>query len=73
MCQNHLNSLYVFSQIADLKETDYKTTLAITALIELLIQKKLITPQELSTYATALENEAEIRLQSITPNEIHPV
>lgn len=73
MRQNHLNSLYVFSQIADLKETDYKTTLAITALIELLIQKKLITPQELSTYATALENEAEIRLQSITPNEIHPV
>lgn len=73
MCQNHLNSLYVFSQIADLKENDYKTTLAITALIELLIQKKLITPQELSTYATALENEAEIRLQSITPNEIHPV
>lgn len=73
MRQNHLNSLYVFSQIADLKETDYKTTLAITALIELLIQKKLITPQELSTYATALENEAEIRLQSITPNELHPV
>ncbi len=73
MRQNHLNSLYVFSQIADLKETDYKTTLAITALIELLIQKKLITHQELSTYATALENEAEIRLQSITPNEIHPV
>lgn len=73
MCQNHLNSLYVFSQIADLKETDYKTTLAITALIELLIQKKLITPQELSLQANLLENEAETKLQATLPSELHPV
>lgn len=73
MYQNHLNSLYVFSQLADLKETDYQTTLAITALIELLIQKKLITHQELSSQATALANEAEDKLQATLPSGIHPV
>ncbi|MBQ8682351.1 MAG: hypothetical protein IJ510_01340 [Selenomonadales bacterium] len=73
MHHDHLNSLCVFSQIADLKETDYKTTLAITALIELLIQKNLITPQELSREATALEAEAEQELRNIAPNDTHPV
>ena len=62
MNHTQLNSLAVFSQIADLKETDYKTTLAITALIELLITKNVIKPQELSQIATDLEHEAETQL-----------
>ena len=62
MDHTQLNSLAVFSQIADLKETDYKTTLAITALIELLITKNIITPQELRSIATDLEHEAETQL-----------
>ena len=62
MNHTQLNSLAVFSQIADLKETDYKTTLAITALIELLINKNIITPQELRSTATDLEHEAETQL-----------
>ncbi|MBQ1248465.1 MAG: hypothetical protein IIX92_00280 [Selenomonadales bacterium] len=62
MNHTQLNSLAVFSQIADLKETDYKTTLAITALIELLITKNIITPQELRSIATDLEHEAETQL-----------
>jgi hypothetical protein len=62
MNHTQLNSLAVFSQIADLKETDYKTTLAITALIELLINKNIITPQELRSIATDLEHEAETQL-----------
>ena len=62
MNHTQLNSLAVFSQIADLKETDYQTTLAITALIELLITKNIITPQELRSIATDLEHEAETQL-----------
>lgn len=73
MDHTQLNSLAVFSQIADLKETDYKTTLAITALIELLIHKNVITPQELSRIATNLEEEAEAQLQHLSPNEPHSV
>ena len=73
MNHTQLNSLAVFSQIADLKETDYKTTLAITALIELLIHKNVITPQELSRIAAALEDEAEAQLQHLSPNELHSV
>lgn len=73
MDHTQLNSLAVFSQIADLKETDYKTTLAITALIELLIHKNVITPQELSRIAAGLEEEAEVHLQHLSPNELHSV
>ena len=73
MDHTQLNSLAVFSQIADLKETDYKTTLAITALIELLIHKNVITPQELSRIATDLETEAETQLQHSSPNERYSI
>ena len=72
MNHTQLDSLAVFSQIADLKETDYKTTLAITALIELLITKNIITPQELRSIATDLEHEAETQLQ-LSPNGLHSV
>ena len=72
MNHTQLNSLAVFSQIADLKETDYKTTLAITALIELLISKNVSTPQELSHIATDLAHEAETQLQ-LSPNGLHSV
>ena len=73
MDHTQLNSLAVFSQIADLKETDYKTTLAITALIELLIHKNVITPQELSRIATDLETEAETQLQHSSTNERYSI
>ena len=73
MNHTQLNSLAVFSQIADLNETDYKTTLAITALIELLIHKNVITPQELSRIATDLEEEAETQLQHLPLNDLHSV
>ena len=73
MNHTQLTSLAVYSQIADLKETDYKTTLAITALIELLIHKNVITPQELSRIAAGLEEEAETQLRHLSPNELHSV
>jgi len=39
----------VLSQIADLKETEYTNILVLSSLIELLIEKGLITEQELSS------------------------
>jgi len=50
-----MNMLDMAGQLADLKDIDYKNTLAIAALIELLIEKKLFTRQEFSLKAQQLE------------------
>ena len=52
---NH-NALEIFSQISILKDVDYKNTLAISVLIELLIEKNIFTRQDFAQKASALEN-----------------
>lgn len=50
-----INDLNLIGQLADLKDTDYKNTLAISVLIELLIEKGLFTRQEFTQKACAIE------------------
>ncbi|WP_018131045.1 hypothetical protein [Effusibacillus pohliae] len=49
----------LLAQIADLKEIDYKNTLLLTALIELLVEKGLIRRQEVLGKAQLLDAELE--------------
>lgn len=42
------DAINIYAQLADLKEIDYRNTLAIAALIELLEEKGLLTPAELA-------------------------
>ena len=51
-----LNDINIIGQLADLKDTDYKNTLAITALIEIFIKKGLFTREDFSHQAHILEN-----------------
>lgn len=57
-----LDSIEIIGQIADLKEIDYKNTLAVATLIELLVEKGLISKHEFTRKARELElaTEAEI-------------
>jgi hypothetical protein len=59
------NIVNLIGQIADLKDTDYKNTLAITTLLELLIEKNFFSREEFAQKATELENATlrEISLQ----------
>lgn len=50
-----LNDVNIITQIADLKDTDYKNTLAITTLIEIFIAKGLFTREDFSRQAQVLE------------------
>ena len=54
----------ILGQIANLKDIDYKNMLALAALVELLIDKKIITAQEFAGKAQDLElaNLADIAL-----------
>lgn len=52
-----MTKLDVISQIADLKEVDYRNTLAITSIIELLIDKGILERNEIASKAYILENQ----------------
>jgi hypothetical protein len=58
-----MTKLDMISQIADLKEIDYKNTLAITSIIELLIEKGILDSSEVAAKAQYLEDQtlSEIR------------
>lgn len=61
-----MNKLDIISQMADLKEIDYKNTLAITSLIELLIEKGILDRYEIAEKAQLLEDQtmSEIKRSS---------
>lgn len=52
-----MTKLDMISQIADLKEIDYKNTLAITSIIELLIDKGILERTEVAVKAQVLEDQ----------------
>lgn len=49
----------LYATLADMKDVDYKNTLAITALIDLLIEKGLITREEMAARAGRLDAAGE--------------
>ena len=51
-----MTKLEIFGQIADLKEIDYKNTLAIASMIEVLIDKGIIKRNDIAKKAYELEN-----------------
>jgi hypothetical protein len=51
-----MNKIDIIGQIADLKETDYKNTLAIASIIELLIDKGIISRHDVAKKAHFLES-----------------
>lgn len=58
-----MTKLDIISQIADLKEIDYKNTLAITSMIELLIDKGILDRNELALKAQALEDQTIMEIK----------
>ena len=49
-----MNDINVIGEIADLKDVEYKNTLAIVSLIELLIEKRILTRKDISKKAQFL-------------------
>ncbi|MDB5083683.1 MAG: hypothetical protein JWN30_569 [Bacilli bacterium] len=47
----------IIAQLGDLKEVDYKNTLILTALIDLLVERKWITRSEVMQRAHQLDQE----------------
>lgn len=50
-----MSDIDIYGQLSDLKKIDYRNTLAIAGLIELLVEKGLITKPELSKKTREIE------------------
>ena len=62
----HLNEVNLIGKLADLKESHYTNSLLLTSLIDLLIDKGLISTQELQTRAAELD-------KTLTPGPAYPI
>ncbi|KPU42989.1 hypothetical protein OXPF_34200 [Oxobacter pfennigii] len=65
-----MNNIDFAGQLADLKDTDYKNTLAIVSIIELLIEKKVITRMDLTKKAQFLDSLTEEQLKILKAQDI---
>ncbi|WP_248929294.1 hypothetical protein [Paenibacillus hamazuiensis] len=53
--QPHLSTIDLIGKLADLKDQHYRNTLALSAVIELLIEKGCITAEEIRSKAAQLD------------------
>ncbi|SHK37723.1 hypothetical protein [Paramaledivibacter caminithermalis] len=61
---NSFDKIDIYAKIGDLKDIDYRNTLAIATLVELLVEKGIITRQEFSHKAYILDNMSTEELKS---------
>lgn len=54
--------LELASQLADIKDDHYKQLLALSTLLELLVEKGVLTPDEIREKALQMENELNRQL-----------
>lgn len=55
--------LDVASQIGNMKEVEYRNTLAITSIIELLLEKNILTKEDIAKKAEELDHMAFLETQ----------
>lgn len=64
-----MNKLDVIAQIGDMKEVDYRNTLAITSIIEILLEKKIINREDIAKKAKELDQLAFIETNKISSKQ----
>lgn len=62
---NSFDKIDIYAKIGDLKDIDYRNTLAIATLIELLVEKRIITREEFSRKAYTLDNMSTDELRDL--------
>jgi hypothetical protein len=62
---SHLDEVNWIAKLADLKHAHYENTLLVNALIELLVEKEIITARDITTMSAQLD-------LALTPHPIDP-
>lgn len=61
-----MGEIDIIAQLSDLKEIDYKNTLALASLIEVLIQKGYISKNDVAVKAQELDSIAECKIKDLS-------
>jgi len=64
-----MREIDIIGEIADLKDIDYKNTLAIVSIIELLIEKKIITRNDIKKKAQFLDGLTSEQIRILRTGE----
>jgi len=64
-----MNNVDIIGEIADLKDIDYKNTLAIVSIIELLIEKNIISRTDMAKKAHFLDSLTAEQLKILKAHE----
>lgn len=62
---NGFDNIDIYAMIGDMKDVDYRNTLAIATLIEILVEKGIITRDEFARRAYALDNMSTEELKEL--------
>jgi len=57
-----MKEVQLIAKLADLQEVDYHNTLVLHALVELLVEKGLLTHEELTTKVHALDSQLSFQI-----------
>ncbi|WP_338553734.1 hypothetical protein [Paenibacillus sp. KS-LC4] len=61
------------AMLADLKEEHYRTVLTLSALLELLLEKGIITLEELQAKTSQLDGQMDEQLQKLISSSLRPI
>ena len=64
------NDIDIIALISDLKEVDYKNTLLLSALVELLLEKGILTRKEIVQKANQLEVDITLDITSESTSSV---
>lgn len=60
-----MNKLDIVAQIGDIKEVEYRNTLAITSIIEVLLEKNIISRDDIAKKAEELDKLALLETSNV--------
>jgi hypothetical protein len=53
--RSHMDEIQLIAKLADLKESHYRTTLLLHAVMHVLLEKQVLTPEELAAKAEEID------------------
>lgn len=65
--RSHMDEINMIGKLAELKEAHYKNTLLLHAMMDLLIEKKVLTSDELSARMAEIDHASLASLRSDRP------
>lgn len=68
-----MNGINIIAQLGDMKDTNYRNTLAIASIIEILIEKGIIKRNDIAVKARQLDSMSIEEIQALRKSSLYKV